>query len=410
MKQEPITGAGPRVRPDDIVPRGWVLLLSMAAFASALSIRAVDPLLPAIGQEFSVSTGAAARVVTAFTVAYGTMQLIGGVLGDRFGKYRLAAIATLLSGAITALSVLAWSLNNLALARLLAGGVAAMIMPMGLAWIGDAVPEDRRQEVLARYIPGQILGVIMGQAVGGILSEWMGWRSVFAVIAGVQIVIGAMMIAALRSRHSPASLESRNGAGMTAALKTLLRLPARWPVRRVLIAGFVEGVAVFGALAFAASHLQLDLGLSAGTAGLIMAGYGIGGLIYSAISARLIGRLGAGATAISGAVLLALAMTGFALTGQPALAAALILLAGLGFYMVHNRLQFSATHMSAESRGAAVAMFASAMFMGQTAGVWLGGRVFDTFGAVPLFAAGGSVAVVLMLWFVLIEDKIIKKR
>ncbi|TRW93037.1 MFS transporter [Paracoccus sp. M683] len=394
----------PASRETGALPWRSVALLSMAAFASALSIRAVDPLLPAIGREFGVSAGAAAQVVTGFTVAYGVMQLVGGLLGDRIGKYRLASLATLLSGAVTALSVLAWSLDSLMLARLLAGAVAAAIMPMGLAWIGDSIPDDQRQVVLARYVPGQILGVIFGQTVGGVLSEVMGWRAVFATMALIQIAVGALMIRELTSSRAPGARERRGQGGLGQSLSRIGGLLRRPAVRRVLLAVFIEGFAVFGALAFAASHLQLNLQLGAGSAGLLMAGYGLGGLVYTLLSGRLMRWPGAVATAMAGAMLQAAALAWFGMAQNLVVVAALICAAGLGFYMVHNRLQFSATRMAPDSRGAALAMFASAMFLGQTAGITLGARIFDHLGAGALFLSAGLILAAMMAWFTLSDQ------
>ena len=64
-----------------------VFLLSLAAFASAASLRATDTLLPQLATEFSVTAGGAASVVTAFAISYGLLQAVYGPLGDRYGRY-----------------------------------------------------------------------------------------------------------------------------------------------------------------------------------------------------------------------------------------------------------------------------------------------------------------------------------
>jgi MFS family permease len=70
-----------------------VFLLSLAAFASAASLRATDPLLPLIAAEYRVSASAASAAVTAFTLSYGLFQIVCGPLGDRFGRYATIAAA-----------------------------------------------------------------------------------------------------------------------------------------------------------------------------------------------------------------------------------------------------------------------------------------------------------------------------
>ena len=65
---------------------------------------------------------------------------------------------------------------------------------------------------------------------------------------------------------------------------------------------------------------------------------------------------------------------------------------GLGFYTLHNTLQTNATQMTPQARGTAVAMFSSALYVGQTAGVRPGALVFDRAGAVPVLSSHGACA------------------
>ena len=72
---------------------------------------------------------------------------------------------------------------------------------------------------------------------------------------------------------------------------------------------------------------------------------------------------------------------------------------GLGFYALHNTLQTNATQMTPEARGTAVAIFSSAIYLGQTLGVAAGALVFDRFTAVPLFIATAVALPALAWWF-----------
>ena len=67
--------------------------------------------------------------------------------------------------------------------------------------------------------------------------------------------------------------------------------------------------------------------------------------------------------------------------------------------MLHNTLQTNATQMTPQARGTAVAMFSSAIFIGQTAGVGTGALVIDRLGAVPLFLGAAVALPVLAIWF-----------
>ena len=115
---------------------------------------------------------------------HGSVQLFIGPVGDRFGKYlhRRRPCALLAVDPGDALCGLANSLTELAVARLLAGACAGWIIPLSMAYVGDVTPYERRQPVLGRYLTGQIIGQLFGQAAGGVLGDLFGWRNVFFVL------------------------------------------------------------------------------------------------------------------------------------------------------------------------------------------------------------------------------------
>jgi len=157
--------------PAAALPTRPIALLSLAAFVSAATVRAVDPLVPAIAGEYATTPGAVGLTVTAFTLAYGACQLFWGPVGDRYGKYRVIALACLLSALTAGAAAFAGSLPALAALRLVSGVTAAAIIPLSMAFIGDHVAYERRQATLARFMAGQILGLIGGQVIGGIVVD-----------------------------------------------------------------------------------------------------------------------------------------------------------------------------------------------------------------------------------------------
>jgi MFS transporter, YNFM family, putative membrane transport protein len=158
---------------------------------------------------------------------------------------------------------------------------------------------------------------------------------------------------------------------------------------------FVEGMAVFGALAFIPSHLHHRFGVSLTLAGLVPGAFGLGGLGYAMYARRLVARFGeAGLVRLGGALLL-LGLGALALGGSWLFAIPESLLVGIGFYGLHNTLQTNATQMAPASRGTAVSLFASCFFLGQSAGVAIASTMSDTVGTAPMFAAAGLLAIVL---------------
>src|SRR5262249_11250834 len=99
------------------VPTRSIVLLAGAGFASQAMVRVTDSLLPQIAADFATTVGQASIVVAAYSVSHGSIQLIVGPVGDRFGKYRTVAAMCALATLLVALCGLAQSLSALALAR-----------------------------------------------------------------------------------------------------------------------------------------------------------------------------------------------------------------------------------------------------------------------------------------------------
>lgn len=376
-----------------------IFFLALASFVSAATARVADPLLPDIGMEFSTTPGEAGMVVAAFSISYGLLQAVYGPVGDVLGKYRMVAIATFLSSVGVMACAFAGSLGVLAVSRLLSGATAAAIIPLSMAWIGDAVPYAERQSVLAKFMTGQILGLVFGQAVGGMLSEVMGWRQVFMVLALLYVLAAAGLAANLMRKDHPPAVRSGNG-DILKGIASMLSLLGRWWPRTVIIMVFLEGAIVFGSWAYVGSELQRRFGIGAGVAGAILGVFGLGGLVYALNAGRMVKRFGERGLVLGGGFGLAVAF--LAIVATPVLAGAAIAsaLCGLSFYMLHNTLQTNATQMAPEARGAAVSLFASALFIGQTVGVAVVGPAFDRWGGQPGLMVAAVLTPMLVIWFV----------
>jgi MFS transporter, YNFM family, putative membrane transport protein len=383
--------------PPQQVPTRSIILLAMAGFASQAQVRVMDSLLPQVANDLHTTVGAAAMVVTAYAITHGSIQLIIGPVGDRFGKYRTVAFACVIGTVLVALCGLVSTLSQLALARLATGAAAGWVIPISMAYVGDVTPPERLQPILARYLSGQILGQLFGQAAGGVLGDLMGWRNVYFVLAGMFALAAAGLIFELSvNPQTRAVTQGKGGRGMIADYGLVL---SNQFARIVILAAFFEGALAWGAFAYIGADLHLRFGLTYTLVGLTVGCFGIGGLLYAGLVKILVRRLGQIGLAIGGSLVLAAAYV--TLAGSPAwwLAPLATTAIGLGFYMLHNTLQTNATQMTPEARGTAVALFSSALYVGQTAGVALGALVIDRLGAIPLFLGTAAALPALALWF-----------
>lgn len=378
-------------------PARAIAVLALAAFASAANLRVCDPLLPQMAGELGVTIGTAALTVTAFALAYGLSQILAGPLGDAHGKLRMVALGSTWAGIATLVSAAMPTLVPLVVARFMGGVGAAAVVPVALAWIGDVVAYERRQAVLARFLSGQILGIVFGQAAGGLLGEIIGWRAAIAILGLIHVAAALLLWVEMGRLGIGRAASGRMRWGEAAASARAI-LQRGW-VRIVLGVTFLEGIAMFGALAYVGAELNHGFGLSLGAVGAMLAAFGVGALLYSMSAGALVPRLGQPGLVAAGAVLLAGGYATLGVMPWAWLAPPAIAVIGLGYYMLHTTLQTNATQMAPEARGLAVSLFAFTLFTGQSVGVAMAAPVMDRYGARPIFLGAAALILAVAFWF-----------
>ena len=374
--------------------RQRLALLCLAALFSIVSMRMCDPMLQAFVRAFSVSTGEAARTVSLFAVAYGAMQLLFGPLGDRYGKFRVISVAVLACTLGNLLAALSDRWDLLLMARTVSGATAAGIIPLALAWVGDSVSYERRQEVLSYIMVATLLGIALGQWSAGTLADTVGWRWAFWMTTLGFLGLGAWMLYQSRIRTDVDRLSSRQG--FLQGMKHVLGI--RW-ARWILVLTALEGATAFAVMTFVPSLLFERYGLSLRHAAAVSALFAAGGLIYGHQARRMVAVLGETGLSLLGALLTAVCLV--AMTWLPSwhLAVPACLIAGLGFTMLHATLQTHATQMAPTVRGTATALFGACIFLGQSLGVVMIARNLGTLGYPMLFAICAAIVASLGLAF-----------
>ena len=373
-----------------------IVLLSVAAFASAANMRVIDPLLVQLSVSFGVTVGAASVAATAFLFANGVFVLVHGPFGDRYGKMPVVAIACIGAALCCMLSAISASLGMLTLARFLTGVTGSAIIPLAIAWVGDNVNYEKRQATLARFLTGQTLGLMTGAALGGAIGDWLGWRSVFWVLAAIYILAGGALFVVMRARPDIARPGERAAGSMIGQMLGVLKRP--W-ARTVILVVALEGGVFWGAFTFVGAdlHQRFDLGFAA--IGLAVAAFGAGGFLYVMVAHHLVRILGERGLCTWGGTGLGIAFAAMALAPTAEVEFAAIVVSGVSFYMLHNTLQTNGTQMAPEARGAGMALFALCLFVGQAVGVPVAAPIVDRWGAPPVFWVAAIVLPLLAFWF-----------
>ncbi|MFK8081014.1 MAG: MFS transporter [Granulosicoccus sp.] len=359
-------------------------LLALAAFGSSMSMRLCDPMLPLFALEFDRPVTSIAPIVTLFTIAYGIFSLVHGPWGDRRGKLNVVSWATLMAAVGSAASALAVSYEWLLALRFVSGAACAAIIPLSLAWIGDSLPSHERQQTLARFSAATISGMILGQVIGGIFADTIGWRAAFALAAVVFLIAGLRLLFFARA-HQPSLTDSPSGNVVSGYLALFRN---KW-MRFVIVVVALEGALVVGAMTFIPTRLHLHFNLPLWQAGLVMAMNGFGGLYFSWRSKALIKRLGESGMALLGALALGTGLCSIVFLPHWLFSLPACALMGFGFSMLHNTLQNLATQAHPDARGTAIAGFVLALFIGQAVGVSLAAWSIAQIGFETTFVAIG---------------------
>lgn len=341
-----------------------VLVLGACAVTSGFSIRALDPVVPMVAGEFGVALTSASVAVTAFSVAYAVGQPIFGPLGDMFGK----AALILLCGAFLTVAVFASafapSLEYLILARAISGFVAGAIIPVAVALISDLLPPEERQIGLGRFMAAPILGQMLGAAASGAVADWIGWRAGFlltsALVAATTLAAFAL-IGAARNR----SAERFRLASITSRYTVVFGRRKAFLLFPLVFAG---GAATFGIFPLVSAMLAARSRVGAFEAGIVLACFGIGGVLFAFMIRRVLRVAGAGRTGLFGGLIAGACIAAFAIPVHWALDAILFVVLGFFYYMLHNTMQNQAASLAPEATGSAISVFAFCIFTAQGLG------------------------------------------
>jgi predicted MFS family arabinose efflux permease len=370
-------------------------LLAAAGFLSAAGARVVDPLLDVMARDFRTDVADVSGVVAAFTLLYGLNQILLGPAGDRFGKLRVLLFALFGYVLATGACALAPDLPWLVVLRGCAGAASAGLIPTCLAYIGDNVPYGARQVTLSRFLTGIVLAQAMAGPIGGAFGDTLGWRGVFALLAGGALLVG-LLLARRIGRLPPIAAAARPPS--LAAYGLLLRRP---DARRLLLATFAEGAALAGSFPFLAPYLRETFGLSYLAVGLILSCFAIGALAYTRAARRLLAAFGEEGLVLTGGMLLAGAMAiGMTLDAWWPFVAIEIAL-GLGYFMLHSVMQARATELLPDARATAVSAFVFMLFLGQSAGALAVGAIIGRHGYPTAFRVDAAfiAAISVFLFF-----------
>src|SRR3569833_2480871 len=154
--------------------------VSLGFFLVELDTTALNVAIGAMQREFGSSITRLQWVVNSYTMVFASLLLTCGAIGDRFGSRRFYLIGLLMFTSMSLLCALSPSVNFLITMRVLQGLGAAIMLPASLSLLSHAFPHpEERTKAVSYWASIVSLGFAAGPVLGGVLTNYLGWRSVF---------------------------------------------------------------------------------------------------------------------------------------------------------------------------------------------------------------------------------------
>src|SRR5580658_7431450 len=203
------------------------MVLAATVLASSLDFidgSVVNVGVPAIGHSLHGDATQLQWVVNGYLLPLSALLLLGGALGDRYGRRRLLAIGIGAFAAGSAACALAPTLQWLILARVLQGLAAALMLPNSLAVLGAAFDGADRSRAVGVWAAAGSIAAAVGPVLGGWLIDTVGWRAIFLINLPLAAAAAAIALHAIDRDRPPtdgAQLDFVGAALITGALTGL---------------------------------------------------------------------------------------------------------------------------------------------------------------------------------------------
>ena len=203
------------------------LVLATCILTSSLAFvdgSVVNVGLPAIGRDLHGAASDLQWVVNAYLLPLSALLLLGGALGDRFGRRRLLILGITLFALASAACAASQRLDALFAARGVQGLGAALLLPNSLAILGSAFEGEARSRAVGLWAAVSAMAAAAGPVLGGWLIDTVGWRAIFLInlpLAAAAIVLALYAVPASRAERRDDRLDLLGGVLATASLAGL---------------------------------------------------------------------------------------------------------------------------------------------------------------------------------------------
>ena len=234
------------------IERTALIVAMITSFINPLSLSAVNVALPAIGTDLGANAISLAWIATAYAITAAVVQLPLGKVIDIRGKRRIMIIGAVLFSLSNFLAAISWSSWWMILCRIIQGFGGSMTSIAGMALVSSIFPPNQRGKAIGIIVGAVYAGLSVGPFIGGVLTHYLGWYSMFIFNGLLTGVAAFMAIKGLKGdwEQTPLTKESLDVTGsliyctaLTTLMIGLCNLPGNFPL--ILIATGILGLFLF---------------------------------------------------------------------------------------------------------------------------------------------------------------------
>ncbi len=262
-------------------------------------------LIPNVADGLDTSLGYVAAAITAYMVPFAVLQLVSGTLAERIGPRRVVRGGYIGFGLAALACALAPEIWSFLAARAAMGAANAFLSPILLAALSEVAAPGVLGRTVGTFAAAQTAGLMLAPILGGLLGE-ISWRLAFVLVAVVAVVLAL-------PRQTLGTGVRQLVPNERASLGSLLN---RWIA--LLAAQALLGYLGFTAIGFVLVLVGAEeFGLGSTARGLLIAGYGIGGILLGRYAGSVVDRAGRPATALAGAIACTAGVLGLVVAPSP---------------------------------------------------------------------------------------------
>jgi MFS family permease len=264
--------------------------LFIAVAVAMIGVGIIAPILPLYAKTFAASGVSIGLVFSAFSLSRSFLGPLVGRLSDRVGRKRILMIGLAGYAGVSLLYVMAMSLWQLGLFRLLQGAASVMVTPIAQAYIGDITPPGREGRYMNLFYSAMFFGMALGPLLGGGLSAIWSYEGAFYAMGALSIVALLLVSATVPADHARSG-NSHNRSREIVPLRHVLRNDA---VKGICVYVATRGFWRQGFNTFYPLYAVATAGLGEASIGMVLSVYMLGGGLLQILFGSAVGLLGTG--------------------------------------------------------------------------------------------------------------------